>query len=341
LGIENRDYAREDHSGTNSGPGAALFGGSEFPAVRNLIVITVVVYLLQLFISNPNAAQQGLGPGPGASPVQQVLQLDTNKVVQQGQVWRLLTCAFCHDPFSFMHILFNMLLLHWFGRELESIYGSRSFAWFYITAAIVSSLAFLGIQLLTGERIPAIGASGAVMAVMMVYAIYHPRDEIYLFFVIPIQIRFLLVIYVFYDLQPVLMKLAGKNVATGVAHAAHLGGLFYGWVFFRTGIGLQSLWDRFSRSSPATRSRTKGRKLGRAGKPAIIPMKGPYAESRDRGGSEMSPTTNPRSKSEQHLEQQVDQILAKISRTGRDSLTPGELKILERASQEYGQRKDS
>src|SRR5438874_3668659 len=103
---------------------------------------------------------------PKASFIQEWFELDTRKVVRQGQIWRLLTHAFCHDRYSIWHIVFNMLLLYWFGGTLETMYGSREFLLFYLTAAVVAGLTFVGLDLWTGITIPGIGASGAVMAVM-------------------------------------------------------------------------------------------------------------------------------------------------------------------------------
>lgn len=62
-------------------------------------------------------------PPQRISIVQEWCELDTNKVVHQGQVWRLLTSAFCHDRTGVFHIFFNMLFLYWFGCTLEMIYG--------------------------------------------------------------------------------------------------------------------------------------------------------------------------------------------------------------------------
>src|SRR5262249_36864532 len=112
---------------------------------------------------------------PQKVPVfQEWLQLDTKKVVYEGQVWRLLTHAFCHERYFIFHILFNMLCLYWFGCTLEMLYGSREFLLFYLTAAVVAALAFVGMDLYTGSTSPGIGASGAVMAVMMLYTMHFP-----------------------------------------------------------------------------------------------------------------------------------------------------------------------
>ena len=349
MGIENRDYVRDEN------PSGGSLPATEHPAVRLLIMITVAVFVAQIFITRPaTEVDQPYYPqleqlsesadtmtdeqqlkqldqlrqqqeyfvrraSPKISLPEYWFKLDTSKVLK-GQVWRLLTSAFCHDRMGMWHIIFNMLLLFWFGRELESIYGSRRFIWFYVTAAIFSSLAYVALQSIIGERIPAIGASGAVMAVMMVYAIFHPRREILVFFVLPVQIRFLVAIYVLYDLHPVLWQLSGTFAGTGIAHSAHLGGLLYGYVFWRTGLSLLSLWQRLPFSKPGESTRHR---LTRTSEPEI------WANS-------AQPATRPGNTDA--LDQKVDQILVKISESGKESLTDKELATLERASKKYGQR---
>src|SRR5262249_39604855 len=91
-------------------------------------------------------------PGKKVSLVQEWAELDTRKLLH-GQVWRLLTHAFCHERFGVFHILFNMLFLYWWGCTIESMYGTREFLAFYLTAAVVAGLAFVGLDLWTGSRI--------------------------------------------------------------------------------------------------------------------------------------------------------------------------------------------
>ena len=139
MGLENRDYYREHGGGSG-------WGMESIPPVcKYLIIANVVVFLLQIFITReptmedmraywdesvgqieeiPEEAEeqlkqlQQLGVYPRESVVEEWLELDTEKVVRQAQIWRLLTHAFCHDRFGIWHILFNMLFLYWFGKTL-------------------------------------------------------------------------------------------------------------------------------------------------------------------------------------------------------------------------------
>ena len=233
--------------------------------------------------------------------------------VLHGQVWRLLTYAFCHDVHSVWHILFNMLFIVWFGATLERMYGTREFLLFYLAAAVVSGVAFLALAFALGDPTPAVGASGAVMAIMAVYAIHFPRDEIFLFGLIRIQIRFFVLFYLVYDLYPVLTALSGDGRSDGVAHAAHLGGLAFGFLYHHFGLRFDRSWDVFKRlRAPRMRMRKP---------PESIRL---YEPSTD--------NFTPRS---ENLETKVDAILAKIQAHGEASLTDQEREILRMASQQY------
>jgi membrane associated rhomboid family serine protease len=243
------------------------------------------------------------------SIVQEWLELDI-KTVQRGQVWRLLTYAFCHDRLSVWHILFNMLFLYWFGCTLESMYGQREFLLFYCTGAVVSALAFLGLELYTGRSVPCIGASGAVLSVMMLYTMHFPRQIIYICWVIPIEMRWVMVLCVIFDLHPVLLALARDDLFTGVANAAHLGGIAFGFLYARYQWRLEPLVER-------------------------VPW--PHWRWKRRPRLRLAPNTLP--DPEQDVEtERVDRVLAKIFESGQESLTDEERLILRQASERMKDR---
>jgi len=244
-------------------------------------------------------------PGMRVSIVQEWFELNPKKTVEQGQIWRLVTSAFCHDRYGLWHILFNMLLLCWFGQRLERMYGSREFLMFYLVATVVASLAYVALAYYGGSKAPAIGASGAIMAVMMLYVIHYPFEQFLLFWFIPVPLWVLLSLYLLYDLHPVLLALAGDRMFTGVAHACHLGGLAFGFVYWRFGMRLEGLL--FHVPQVARRSRSTPFR-----QPVVLPF--------PRGDA--SPD-------------RVDDVLRKISEQGKDSLTEEELDILIQASEKY------
>lgn len=310
MGIYNRDYIRDQRAGGGG------FGGN--PVVcKRLIIITIVVFVLQLLITRAPNIELPPGVSPEDLPtnmfrvsvVQQWLELDPEKTVYQGQVWRLITCAFCHDRYKPFHIIFNMLFLWWFGRTLEAMYGSREFLLLYLTAALISSLAFIAFALFMHDPAPAIGASGAVMAVVMLYAIHYPREQILIFFIIPVEIRWIVVCFVIFDLYPILLALGGDAAAVsdGVAHAAHLGGVAFGYIYYRWNLRLER-WLDYAKGM-RWKPRSRARREFRVYHPA-----------------------------EENIDDRVDEILAKIHNEGEASLSDDERRILKEASRRYQQK---
>lgn len=295
MGIYDREYYR--------GEGAPPAWTSRADWVcRSIIAANVVVFILQVL-----SQRWVVG-------VQDVLELDLESVISRFQVWRLLTGTFCHafpagESFPW-HLIFNMLFLWWFGRELETIYGSREFLAFYLAAALISSISFLALGLAIGDPTPMIGASGAVMAVTMVYARIYPFRKILLFFLIPIEIRWLAIGYVIFEAYPVLQALGTGQMSGNVAHAAHLGGLVFGFLYKHYEWRVSGL---FSRTPHFWRPRLF------SSKPKLRVVTEEEALSPD-------------------LDRRVDQVLTKISRSGEASLTDEEREILIRASQRYRRR---
>ncbi len=291
MGLENREYLRDSYGG-----GGPHYGGqSATPTVKWLLIANIGVFVLQVFTQQSPQFN-----------VTDWLKLDAVKMIEQFQVWRIVTSAFCHDPSNLIHILFNMLFLYWFGRVLEIQYGSREFLAFYLTAAIAASLAFLGIGFALKELHHMIGASGAVMGVTMLFAMHYPRQKILLFFVIPVEIRWVVLGYVFFDLYPVVQAFSGVKMTSGIAHAAHLGGLLFGFLY----------WKFQWRLSPLS----GGMKMPRIRRPRVKPSIRIYEPSKE------------------ELDERVDALLAKIQEQGEASLTDKEREFLKKASQQYKNR---
>lgn len=351
MGISNRDYYKDTPSSCGSWGSHGLT-----PAVKFILIANIAVFLLQLFITrdsktsqldimrrhNPKidrlvseaekdpAARQALekkhpeiarlmdedgeenlfAGTPKVSIVQEWLQLDTKKVVYGGQVWRLLTHAFCHDRYAILHIVFNMFFLIWFGCTLESMYGTREFLLFYLTAAVVAALTFVAMDLYMGSSVPAVGASGAVMGVVMLYVMHFPRETVCMFWT-QIELRWLVLLYILWDLHPTLLALTGDPMFTGVAHAAHLGGLAFGFLYARSSWRLSDVLDR-------------------------LPGFRPHRASAKQSHPRLSATDS--QQSTDTTMSRVDELLAKISISGPESLTDEERAILMQASDRIKKR---
>lgn len=136
------------------------------------------------------------------------------------RLWTVVTYAFSH--IDFRHLLFNMLALYFFGRDIAQTYGSRALLELYVWGAVAGGVAHAAWTGLTGDGSPALGASGSVMAISAAFALVWPNRTILLNFFIPVPAWVLVVGYV-------ALGITGAVGGGGnVAHAAHLGGLAAG-----------------------------------------------------------------------------------------------------------------
>ncbi|HLW68751.1 MAG TPA: rhomboid family intramembrane serine protease, partial [Gemmataceae bacterium] len=205
MGIHDRDYYRDD-------------GGSWLSSLTRhgqvctwLIVLNIIMFVAQIAshtrpdnLRFPTDEDGSVGIVSG--PITRSLDLNAKDVLH-GQVWRLITHAFLHG--DFMHILINMILLYWFGRDIESVYGGKEFLAFYLTSAVLAGLAFVvasAAGLGSGMQTRAIGASGAVMAVMVLFACHFPLHRIWLLLLVPLPIWIVVVLYVAFDAYQLLVQ---------------------------------------------------------------------------------------------------------------------------------------
>jgi membrane associated rhomboid family serine protease len=310
MGILDRDYYRDDTAGYRE------VWGRQGVAVW-VIAITCGVFFGQCITKG----------GPLRSPLV-VHGAFEPEAILAGEVWRLLTPLLLHA--NFFHLLFNMLVLYFAGTRLEEHYGSREFLAFYIAAGLFSSLAYLLASVAgLAEVLRALGASGAVTAVLVLYACHYPRQRVYLYFIIPMPVWVLVVIFVAIDLLGATGGAIGVRTAP-VGYVAHLGGALFGVLYFRSGIRITELFRRSSRV--ATRARPKLR---------VVPPE-PEDDTPTPVGAAVESRPPPKEAAEpvdEQLEARLDQVLEKVSKYGQESLTPEEREILFKASELYKKRR--
>jgi membrane associated rhomboid family serine protease len=175
------------------------------PWVRRLIAANVLVYLLQQAV--PSVTQEFLLYPP--------LLLE--------RPWMLVTYMFLHSPTSIWHIAFNMFALWIFGPRVEERLGGGNFIALYLVSGIGGALLSF-----VPPQAPTLGASGAIMGVMLAYAMYWPRERFLFWGVVPVQVWLLVAAYVVMDVYGV-----GGIGGAGIAHFAHLGGLISGFLYLK------------------------------------------------------------------------------------------------------------
>lgn len=150
--------------------------------------------------------------------------------LEQGRFWTLLTSVFSHA--SFLHIFFNMYVLNNFGPILERVLGSWRFIKFYLVAGIFSSFchALVSAWLLDKPELPALGASGAISGLILLFSLLFPRQILLIFGLIPVPALFGSLIFVGLDIWGLVVQVEGGGLPIG--HGAHLGGAFCGIIYY-------------------------------------------------------------------------------------------------------------
>lgn len=147
-----------------------------------------------------------------------------------GRYWTLITSVFSHN--MFFHLLVNMFAFYGFGLALEAIMGSRRFLIFYLLAGIFGSLGhcFVSTYFLHNSSIPALGASGAVSGVILLFSLMFPREKILILGILPIPAIFGALLFVAFDIWGVFDQTRGGTLPIG--HGAHLGGALFGLIYY-------------------------------------------------------------------------------------------------------------
>ncbi|MCE2732697.1 MAG: rhomboid family intramembrane serine protease [Flammeovirgaceae bacterium] len=192
------------------------------PVVRNIIIVNVIVFFLQLFFGGVNG------------PLTRLLSL-WNVGTEGFEPYQLFTYMFAHS--SFGHIFFNMLILAFAGPILENYWGQNRFLLFYLVTGIGAGVFNMGIDyfFLNGQSFGyMLGASGAVYGVLMGFGIIFPNMELLLLFVIPIKAKYLVFILgalAIYNSYSNAIGIGGPG--DNVAHLAHLGGMIFAFIMIQ------------------------------------------------------------------------------------------------------------
>lgn len=197
------------------------------PIVKNIIILNILAWIAQLSLD----AQYQITLKGALWPINTPLF----------EPYQVFTTMFLHAPRidMFFHILFNMFALFMFGRVLENVWGSKRFLFFYLACGIGASATHLIMQYLMGTFSFAIGASGAVMGVMVAFGYLFPNTQLMIVPIpVPVKAKWVVLGYVLLDLFGGFGNLQGDNIA----HFAHLGGAL-------TGFLIVFIWNKTNRKT--------------------------------------------------------------------------------------------
>jgi membrane associated rhomboid family serine protease len=229
--------------------------------------------------------------------------------------WTLITYMFMHDLSGILHILFNMLVLYWFGRLFVEYLGSDKLVALYLLGGIAGGVAYLLAYniidvLIERQPLGLVGASASINAVVVATAVLLPNYTFFLLFFGPVRIKYIAMITVF-------LSFLGANAGGGNVggNIAHLGGALIGYVYMKQlqagsnwGMWITTTIDWF-KSIFSGRPRVK------------VSYRKETANAKSRNNEKGS-----------YTQDEIDAILDKISAGGYESLTKEEKEKLFNAS---------
>lgn len=322
MGIYDRDYYREDSRWANP------FARSQ--ATLFLTLLLCFVFIIQLAgLDNRPGGMRGRVPQP-AQPrdaVAETLELKVSGVLD-GEVWRVVSYALVHQPGSrgILHILFTAVFLVWIGRQVEDLYGSREYLGYFVLTSLIGGVAYTVVGAFTRSDVPLLGPSGAVTAILVLFALHYPTRTLPLWF-IPVPVWLIVAIYALVDIA----WLANGH-ANPAAVAAHLAGAAFAFVYHTYTLRVLN-WLPGGRGSSKT--------VRRAPRPKTRPRRDePQPEpAAAAAGAAGAVAVGGGSPVDEHLEAKLDEVLEKVQRHGKESLTEDEREILLKASEIYKKRR--
>lgn len=287
MGLSEREYYRDsddDVLSRRSGSGRSI--------VVHLIVVNVFVLVLDKLLARENWLTHQLAITP-------------KTLVEPWHWWQLLTAAFAHSPDDIWHIVTNMLTLWFFGRPMEKVAGRWEFLRFYLGAAIFGNIVWCARTYLTGASGAALGASGAVVAVVIWFVCTYPRSTIVLL-VAPVPAWVAGIVIVLVNVLGIDTRLKEPGQTAGaIAFDIHLAGVAFALAYYFL------RWN-FGRLMPSALARS----LAKMTRSRSLRVHAP----------------------EEDIENEADRILDKIHQQGESSLSARERKILETYSRRMRQK---
>lgn len=237
------------------------------------------------------------------------LQLSSNPEIAILNFWTFISYAFLHD--GFWHLFFNMIVLNFYGRLFSTFFNEKQFVGLYFLSTILSGICFvIGFYKLNYNS-PIVGSSGAIMALLFATTSYAPLMNIRLMFIGNIKL---------WQFSGVIVLLTFMNFFIGNTggHIAHLSGALFGFVYIqllKNGTDLSNIVTNlihFVTEMFQSKQKKPFKKVQKNyNKPIETPVSG--------------------IKNKDKIQQQIDEILDKISKSGYDSLSSYEKDFLFKA----------
>ncbi|MDG1160918.1 MAG: rhomboid family intramembrane serine protease [Flavobacteriaceae bacterium] len=261
--------------------------------IQQLIYVNIAVFIITLILSSFSGLY-----GNKTNFIYEWFSLSSSFEEMIIKPWSLVSYGFLHH--GFLHILFNCLVLHFFGRLFLEYFSEKQALNFYILGTLFGGIAYLlsysYFPLFEGKVHTMVGASAGITAIVIGIATYIPNYQLQLRFIGYVKVWQLAGVFILFDL----ISLAGGN---GGGHIAHLGGALFGYIYVSKASNKKS--NLFSWFSKLFSNRKK-------------PLQTVYKSTKKT--STKKSTNNKQAK--------IDSILDKISKTGYETLTKEEKEFL-------------
>ncbi|WP_158727689.1 MULTISPECIES: rhomboid family intramembrane serine protease [unclassified Flavobacterium] len=236
----------------------------------------------------------------------QYVSLSSNPTVFISQPWTILSYAFFHT--GIMHILFNLIVLNFAGRLFTTYFTGKQLFGLYVLGAIFAGIVYVLVFYILAIDAPIVGASAAIMAILVAVATYNPLMELRMLIFGTVKLWHVTAVILFIDL----MQLRSGNMG---GHISHLAGALFGFLFIKlleNGTDLSKIVTDFVNFFQNRFQRGKTSPFTKVYKSHQKPV--PKAVSKI--------------VVKDNNQQQIDQILDKISQSGYDSLSQNEKEFL-------------
>lgn len=189
---------------------------------KTLIIICTVAYFIDFILFNLGVQFNGYN-------LNEIFGLVPLYVKERGWYWQFFTYIFMHGhP---LHILLNMLILWYFGAEIELRLGQANFLKYFLIAGVGAGLFNFAVSMAFSNPShwghPIIGASGAIFGILAAYGIFFGNRYFLVFFLFPMKAKYFVLLMAGIEL----VMGVEANAQDNVAHFAHLGGMFVGGLY--------------------------------------------------------------------------------------------------------------
>lgn len=195
------------------------FGATLTPVGKIMLMIYASIYVLELICEHwlglPIYGLMALSP------------LSTGTF----HIWQVGTHALVHDPGAPISFLINCLVFYFFSGTIESALGTRKFLTLYASAAIGGAIIGLLFSNMTSFSTPYAGMMPSLLALIVTFGLLQPEAIILLFFVLPVKAKFI-------SYGTVIVTALTFLAKANVHGAYHLGGILFGYLYFRPPIQL-------------------------------------------------------------------------------------------------------